>query len=525
MGALLIDPAPCHPLFIGAGSVRVRQVERKSEKNVVDLLTELNEDNKGNKALLEGQVKALNTVASNLNAGFNRIATLLAASANDTKRFQAVQSGAGTKTETGGVAFNPFTASVSALGGDMLRVTFPKNAELIADAKVKMYQCKFTHLKDGKLDAKQFRLSKMAAADTERTFACTVPAWGEGGKMPDEATFSTNLQVLENGRMMPEPEGGQVIKWTPQTPAFKFYNVPVQFKGPHSKAKAFSVDLEVLYDYGEAGYKDVVFSYSTSSAFSKIVTGVKFTGDEAQSLRKMAFSVTHPKAAKKETQYYIDVKITSKKYKLNSQQRFLINFKYQAGLGPGGKDDLLSAAQVASLKGKIAGKDLEREYKLCYASKVHGFDTKIFHARCNGDHDLLHVQQRADNKRIFGGWFGGKTFSLGTYNHHGPNGNYIRGTRSGTAWMFRISPSATAKVEYAEKYRSNYYVATHITYQFSWGGGNDYMCRNDGYNYANMDHDYNTPHNYGGSASRTWLHGSYHQPTCKNDLIEIYHTE
>ena len=112
---------------------------------------------------------------------------------------------------------------------------------------------------------------------------------------------------------MPEPEGGQVIKWVPQTPAFKFLNVPAQFSAPAGKAKTFVVDLEVLYDYGEAGYKDVVFTHSTTSAFSKIVTGVKFTGDEAQSARKMEFSVNHPKSAKKEAQYYVDIKVTSKK--------------------------------------------------------------------------------------------------------------------------------------------------------------------------------------------------------------------
>ena len=136
--------------------------------------------------------------------------------------------------------------------------------------------------------------------------------------------------VLENGRVMPEPTNGQVIKWIPQTPACKFNNVPAKFSGPAGKAKAFSVDLEVLYDYGEAGYKDVAFSYSTSSAFSKIVTGVKFSGDESQSLRKMAFSVNHPKSGKKETRYYVDVKITSKKYKLASTHRFVINYKVSA---------------------------------------------------------------------------------------------------------------------------------------------------------------------------------------------------
>ena len=173
-------------------------MERRSEGNVVDLLNELKASTE---ASSKAQVASLDKNTDALNQGFDRIASLMATAANDTKKaqaqaaaMQAKQSGEGTKTETGGVAFNPFTASVSALGGDRLRVTFPKAAELIADAKVEMYQCKFTHLKNGKLDAKKFRLSKMVAADTERTFACTVPAWGEGGKMPDEAEFTTNLQ-------------------------------------------------------------------------------------------------------------------------------------------------------------------------------------------------------------------------------------------------------------------------------------------------------------------------------------------
>ena len=221
--------------------------------------------------------------------------------------------------------------------------------------------------------------------------------------------------VLENGRVMPEPEGGQVIKWIPQTPAFKFYNVPAQFKGPAGKAKAFSVDLEVLYGYGEAGYKDVAFSYSTTSAFSKIVTGVKFSGDGAQSLRKMAFSITHPKSGKKETQYYIDVKITSTKYKLNSEKRFVIPFKVLTGLGAGGNQKLLSEAVVQSLKNKIGGNDKNREYKLCYASKTHGFSTSTFHTKCDGKHDFLVIHQRSTNRRIFGGYYGAKKYNLGAY--------------------------------------------------------------------------------------------------------------
>ena len=187
------------------------------------------------------------------------------ADASDAARQNA---GGGTPTKTAGASFNPFTASVGALGGETLRVTFPKGAststavkllteqlwnkfldrvslttlppprgrewgeangthlpsrpfhqtnkrfsagaELIADRSVKMYQCKFTYLKDKKLDATKTKTSEATFADTERTFACVVPAWGEKGKMPEEPNFTTDFEVLENGRTMPAPSGGQV---------------------------------------------------------------------------------------------------------------------------------------------------------------------------------------------------------------------------------------------------------------------------------------------------------------------------
>ena len=141
-------------------------MKRRAEGNVVDLLSELNENNKDLNANSKAQVVALDkgfkAQAEALAEGFSSIVNLLASSANDTKKAQAMQSGAGTKAETGGVAFNPFTASVSALGGDKLRVTFPKTAELIADPKVQMYQCKFTFLKSGKLDPKQVTTQLLA---------------------------------------------------------------------------------------------------------------------------------------------------------------------------------------------------------------------------------------------------------------------------------------------------------------------------------------------------------------------------
>jgi len=80
--------------------------------------------------------------------------------------------------------------------------------------------------------------------------------------------------VLENGRAMPEPEGGQVIKWVPQTPTFKFGNVPALFKAPAGKAKAFSVDVEVLYATARPATR-------TSSSRTCILTASLFSIDGA----------------------------------------------------------------------------------------------------------------------------------------------------------------------------------------------------------------------------------------------------
>ena len=54
--------------------------------------------------------------------------------------------------------------------------------------------------------------------------------------------------------------------------------------------------------------------------------------------------------------------------------------------------------------------------------------------------------------------------------------------------MFRLI-NDNNKIEFAEKAHRNYYVYRHPNYFLMFGGGHDYNCRSDGYNYANMDHD------------------------------------
>jgi len=130
---------------------------------------------------------------------------------------------------------------------------------------------------------------------------------------------------------MPEPSGGQVIKWIPQTPSVKFGSLLNPLIVPAGKAKAFSVDLEVLYGYGEAGYKDVQFTASTDKLWGSIVNKFQFTGSASSPDRKLGFTITHPKAAKETATYHIDVTITSAKYKLSSKHRLTINVKVRVG--------------------------------------------------------------------------------------------------------------------------------------------------------------------------------------------------
>jgi len=46
------------------------------------------------------------------------------------------------------------------------------------------------------------------------------------------------------------------------------------------------------------------------------------------------------------------------------------------------------------------------------------------------------VQRRKDNKRVFGGWIGAKSFSIGLYTR---SNGYLNGNTRGRAWMFRVN--------------------------------------------------------------------------------------
>ena len=53
----------------------------------------------------------------------------------DAAEAEKKNAGGGTPTKAAGAAFNPFTASVGALGGDEIRVTFPKGMHMARAVK------------------------------------------------------------------------------------------------------------------------------------------------------------------------------------------------------------------------------------------------------------------------------------------------------------------------------------------------------------------------------------------------------
>merc|ERR1711935_1324313 len=74
-------------------------------------------------------------------------------------------------------------------------------------------------------------------------------------------------------------------------PSLKFNSPPGTLSGGASVAVKFSVDLSILYDYGEVGYKDVRFTAATGSAWTKIITQMSFSGTDSSADRKLGFTI------------------------------------------------------------------------------------------------------------------------------------------------------------------------------------------------------------------------------------------
>jgi len=456
---------------------QIRSVNRRSTNNtksVTDLLEELTSQGK---ASLE------------VNVAFNAAIVAQVKRLADAADAEKTSTGGGTPTKAAGAAFNPFAASFSSLGGDTLRVTFPKGAELIADPRVKMYQCKFTYIKDKKLDTTKTRTSAAVAAETERTFSCVVPAWADKSNMPEDPNFTTNFEVLENSRSMPAPSGGQVVKWTPEIPSLKFGTNPLSISGEAGKANKFSVDLSVLYAYGEVGYQDVRFSAATDKAWGSIITQIKFSGATTSAKRKMEFSVTHPTSAKKEATYWIDVTISSAKFKLSTKHRLNVGFKVSTAIGTGGTNGVLTKGQMSQLYQRLGSTNLE----LCFNPKLHGFSSHTMHTRCDNRGKTLTLMRRNSNGKVFGG------VVLQNLNK---DSRWVHDANP-TPWLFTVTSGNVKFFNYRSGRRHTYYMNS--GYGMTWGGGHDLYCNSD-FTSCNAN-PYSFWHNSGEMAgTQNWKH-------------------
>jgi len=235
----------------------------------------------------------------------------------------------------------------------------------------------------------------------------------------------------------------------------------------------------------------------------------------------MGFTITHPKSGKEEQSYWIDVTITSSKYKLSTKHR--LNFDFKAGLemGLGGEKNVLTPDQMATLYTKlgIRGKD---NLKLCYNPKIHGYSSSTMHSKCDNRGRLFLLMRRNKNGRVFGG-----------HVHHSldSRNNYVRST-SRSGWLWTANPGRSNKIDFLIKKSSpSYQYYFHSGYQLTWGGGHDLYCSSSFTScYANVGHDYDTNgrgyHTNGANGAKVYLTGDYswnHRESGTHGMVyEVY---
>lgn len=434
---------------------------------------------------------------------------------NDTEAMAAQLEGDGTKDKATGLPWNPIQKPerpISDAGGDYIRVVFPTD-RLVADDRVKMYQCKFTLIKDGKLDTDDTRISEKFHAETERTFGCITPVWSQPGKLPEETKWQTVMSVYENGREMPSPKDVTVLDWVPATPGLTIQEA-FEAKAPKNKAKKFTVPFKIDYPYGEAGYKEVdIEADSDDDVLSRIRV---LAADAKTADRALEFTINDD-SGKKEMEYSITVTVTSQATKLKTELTLTINFVAQAYFAEGGTEDVVNEVAMAKIFGKI-GRGNSETWKLCYSRTLHGWSNTEFNNRCRQKGPLFLLQRRGSNKRVYGGYSHREWRSCCHGYHYGS---------SQSTWLFRIDPNNPNNVEYTTKHWHSYQTYDgNRDYLMCFGGGHDLCSRGtDGHQWANLGHDYKPPigGGYGSSSWRNWFYGTYsYNAKNEGDVYEVY---
>jgi len=508
---------------LGEVDAKTDAVQRRSEKNVADLLAELIVNEKNTKDAIDTNIADLVKESAEANKNSKaQSAELLKAMAEIAKASSASEA-EGDKDKATGAAWYPLKGAkkMSDLGGDVLRINFPVGRELIADDRVKIYQCKFTLLDAKGSPTKDTRVSAAVSAETPRTFGCVSPQWGQGGALPKAKAWNTAVAVLENDRLMPSPKSGTTVGWVPNAPKAVFPNPSYKVSGGKNTKKAFSVDFKIDYPYGAAGFKDVRFKVTADSREVSDL-GVGVSDSQARVLK---FSVT---TSQKKPVYKITIATSSASTGLSTSTSVTINFNLFVGLIGGAAKDFLTPEAAEALLTRAGCADPSKcseEWKLCYSAKQHGWSSSTFNSRCtNKGKSLMLVQRRGSNKRISGAFYKGNYRWCGHYCTEGVNKKHF---------LWRVEPKDPKKVTIVDRDSSahgggNDVIYAHPSYLMCFGGGHDYCANNGGNSWHHTGHDYkraggNWAWNQYREEGNSYFNGAHsHNAKSEKDDYEVY---
>jgi len=496
----------------------VKEVERRAEGDVSNLVKELSKEVSGLGATLAGAIKSLEDQQ-------NKTASESCAAAQQSITLKL--EGDGTPTKATGLPWNPIKVPetpVSDSGGHMVRVLFP-NPRLYSHPDVKIYSCKFTLLDSKGTPTKTARVSANVAAETEGTFACATPAWSPPGSgLPADATWKTTLSVYENGRVMPAPKQAAEFKWQPATPQIAIAKA-FEAKAKKSTSTAFTVPFSIDYPYGADGYKDVSFSAKSNS---NVLSSMSVKAPSTTAAPRTLSFTLNDKTGRKTNAYSIEITAKSTKTGLSSKTTITINYVEKIpAFGVGGTPEVLNDTPMEEVLKKlkaVGAKGDPSTWQLCFSRQKHGWSTGQFNNRCRQKGPLLFIQRRGG-----GGTHKGRVW--GGYSHESwprPSG-YDRAS-SDKNFLFRINPQNKNLVEMAKTYRYPQYsrYPGNTGYFMCWGGGHD-LCTNSGGNqWSNFGHTWAPDKGfngggYGSSNARNWFMGQYnYNAKNENDLYEVY---
>merc|ERR1711935_63709 len=162
-------------------------------------------------------------------------------------------------------------------------------------------------------------------ADTPRTFKCVTPQWNAPGSLPKSNEWKTVLSIWENDREMPAPKNPSVFTWNPSAPKTTLPETMAVNGG--NTGSTLTVDFNLVYPYGAAGYEEVEFAFKPSS--SEVGLAKVTAKDAKPAARTLQLYI---KTSKKLSVFKLLVTATSKSTKMRSVHTIAITFRSSPGL-------------------------------------------------------------------------------------------------------------------------------------------------------------------------------------------------